>query len=149
MFRVLPRHRENMFIFPDRDNMGNLQKYVFTEGIWLQYRQNVFKVRGHTRFVVGCCCNVLAFIGNFELGNILVIEWGYCIRFHSIFDCCSEGLRNSFIKNGLILYRKVKRLSLVLHLWYMENCAHAQSDDLDIITSNRMKYGIHNGRTLQ
>ena len=47
----LPRHRENMSIFPDRDNMGNLPKYVFTEGIWLQYRQNVevFKVRDGIR----------------------------------------------------------------------------------------------------
>ena len=128
-------------------NMFSQREFGSNTGKMLE----VFKVtcRRYKRFVVGCCCNLLAFVGNFELRNIPVIEWGYCIRFHCIFDCSSEGLQNSFLKNGLVLYRKVKRLSLVLHLWYMKNCAHDQSDDLDVIISNRMKYGIHNGRTLQ
>ena len=56
-----------MFIFPDRENTGNLLKYIYlppTRGNF-----EILKIKGCTKVVVGCLKDVFNFVVNFELAN--------------------------------------------------------------------------------
>ena len=80
---------------PGKTKGIRLNVCVYT-GDLLQYRQNfaVSKIKGYTRFLVGCCYNLLAFSTNFELGDITF----YCIRL----DCtCYCGLEGILVKKNL------------------------------------------------
>ena len=51
-----------MFIFADRELAKKYFKFVFTEGIYLQYREifEFWKSKGYTKIVVGYSYNLLA-----------------------------------------------------------------------------------------
>ena len=69
-------------------------KYVFTQGIYLQHREN-FEIKECTRVVVGCSYNLLTFEAIFEFGDSTIMEWSYCKRLYCICDCSLELISSS------------------------------------------------------
>ena len=69
-------------------------KYVFTQGIYLQHREN-FEIKGCTRVAVGCSYNLLAVEAIFEFGDNTIMEWSYCKRLYCICDCSLELISSS------------------------------------------------------
>ena len=59
-----------MFIFPDRESTMHLPKIFniyFTQGIYLKHREDVevLKIKEHTRVMVRCVYNIVAFSSKF------------------------------------------------------------------------------------
>ena len=85
-----------------REYTNNNRKYVFTQGIYLQYRENfeILKNKGYTRVVAGWSDNILAFKVNFVLGDIPGMKW---LLFH----------------HGCIALVVYKRLFVVMCHWWV------------------------------
>ena len=85
-----------IFIFPDRENTGNLQM------------KNMFphkeKLKGCTWVVTECCYSILVFVPNFMVGEII-----YSARLHQICDCSSKDISNSIshCPVALVKYRSM------------------------------------------
>ena len=95
-FSGLIRYRENgMFIFPDRENRGNLPTNInflhreFTPNTKKFLR--VLKIKGCTRTVVWCDTATIFWLwGTFWVENNPIMEWSFWNRFCCIWDCGLE-----------------------------------------------------------